>query len=186
MIESLKNFLQKMAPKSAFVDSSIDPSCRIINGTFQVSQCTVDEKLKINGAATLGQNTIVKKPITVNGQFEATGTTFEDDLFANGTTDINNSTLKRKAHFSGNLTARDCHFTNFIILLAHDASFVNCQIDHVTIHGLPYIKAPQKIRLSNGCEVSGDITFEAENGEVWIEKSSQIHGKVNGGKIIFI
>lgn len=183
MIESVKNFLKKIAPKSA-VDLSIDSGCRIINGSFQVSQCTVNEKLKINGAATLGQHTIVKKLITVNGQFEATGTTFEDDLFVNGTTDIKSSTLKRKAHFSGNLTARDCHFTNSIILLAHDASFINCQIDDIIIHGLPYVKAPQKIRLFKGCEVSGDITFESKNGEVWVEKSSQIHGNVNGGKII--
>lgn len=175
-----------MAPKLSIVDPLADSNCRIINGSFQVSQCTVDEKLKINGAATLGRNTIVKKPITINGQLEVIGALLEDDLLANGTTNISNSSLKRKAYFSGNLTARDSQFSDSITLLAYQASFIHCQVDHVIISGLSYVKTPQKIRLSNGCEITGDITFEGGNGEVWIEKSSQIHGKVIGGKIVSI
>lgn len=175
-----------MAPKSNLIDSSIDHSYRIINGSFQISQCTINEKLKINGAATIGQNTIIKKTIIVNGQLEITGAALEGNLLANGTTSINSSILRRKSHFSGNLTVRDCQFSDSIILLAQNASFVNCQINHMIIQALPYIKISQKILLSNGCKVSGDITFESKNGEVWIEKSSQIDGEINGGKIIFI
>ncbi len=183
MIESLKNFLKMIVPTSITADSAADPNCRTINGSFQAEQCTIDEKLKINGAAILGQNTIIKKTITINGQLKATGVFFEDNLFANGTTDISNSSLKLNAYFSGNLIAQDCQFSNSIILLSLDSSFSHCQINHVIIQRLPHVKTPQKIRLSNGCEITGDVTFEAGNGEIWIEKSTQIHGKVIGGKI---
>lgn len=187
MMELLKNVIKKVVPKVAFHEVSLsDAGCRIINGSFEVSQCAVSEPLKINGSARLGNNTIVKTSMIVNGQLEAVGARIEDELWVSGAADISSSALIRKSHFSGNLTARDCQFSDSLTLRLHHASFVNCQINSAIFNDLPYVKTAQKLRLSGGCVVNGDITFESGNGEVWIDKSSTIHGHVRGGKIIVI
>lgn len=183
MIESLKKFLHMITSTFTTTDPLLDSNCRTINGSFQTSQSTIDEKLKINGAALLGQNTIVKETIVINGQLNAEGTIFENNIMVNGTAEISDSALKQKAHFSGNLIAHDCQFLDCILLLSHKASFDHCQIKNIAINKLPHAKTSQKIILLNSCEVTGNITFETGNGEVWVEKSSQIYGEVIGGKI---
>lgn len=184
MIESLKKFLQMITSTPTITNRLLDSNCRTINGSFQTSQSTIiDEKLKINGAALLGQNTIIKETIVINGQLKAAGTIFENNIMVNGTAEISNSALKQKAHFSGNLIAHNCQFSESIVLLSHKASFDHCQIKNITISMLPHAKTSQKIILLNNCEVTGNIAFETGNGEVWAEKSSQLYGEVIGGKI---
>lgn len=184
MIKMLKNILYKLTPKLSIAGSS--NSRKIINGSFQANNQVISEELQINGAATFEQNTIVKNAMTINGQLKASETTFEANLFAHGASHLINSSLKSNAYFSGNLTASDCTILHNITLLTHESTFINCQINHITIQQIPYLKTGEIVFLRNGCVVNGDISFDSNNGQVHLESSSRINGKVHGGKVIYI
>ncbi|GEM_PF-3680739 len=185
MIRLLKKVLNKLIPTPVMADSNSTEPCEIINGSYQVSQCVIEGKVKINGEAVLGQNTLVKNNIIINGKLEASGVTFEADLFAHGVSVLSHCSMKGNAHFSGNVAASECHFHQDLLMLAHQATFSNCQINSIMVQRLPYVKTAQIISLTKDCVVTGNITFESGSGEVHLDNSAQIKGIVNGGKFIF-
>ena len=43
---------------------------------------------------------------------------------------------------------------------------------------------PQKVILQNNSEVTGDITFEGPMGQVLVDGTSHVHGKVTNGVVV--
>lgn len=185
MIGLLKKALTVLVTIPAVANASSHHAFRVINGSYKVSNIVITEKLKINGEAILGENTIVKETMIVNGKLESNGVTFEAELFSNGETILTNSWLKNNMRFSGNVTASNCHFLKNLNLLAQKSTFSNCNFSSVTIQKIPYVKPAPTIRLENGSIMSGDLKFDAGNGEAYLDNSSKIKGTVYGGKKIY-
>jgi hypothetical protein len=183
MFELVKKTINRLISSS--VDTSLvdSESWNIVNGSYQVKEKTINEKIKVNGQAILGKNLIIKEMMVVNGQLQASGATFESQLRTNGKSTFTECTLLGSSHFSGNLKAADSHFLSDIILVANESTFLNCQINNVVVRSLPYVKS-QTVYLSAGSVVTGDIIFEAGRGEVHMDKLSQVKGTIKGGKII--
>lgn len=186
MIQSLVKFIKNMSPSTGLTESYSESNIKIINGTFNTSHSTVTEQLKINGAATLGPKTIITKPIVINGQLETNGAVIENEIAVNGTAEINHSTFKSKSQFSGNMSAQESQFLETINLLMNEAVFTHCAINQIVIKTVALVRSKQKIYLKNNCIISGDITFESGHGEVWLDSSSQLQGKIHGGKIVIM
>ncbi len=169
---------------SPSIQSSPEHLFQTINGSYKISNNIVSSKLKVNGEATLKDNTIVKDIIIVNGQLKAFNTIFESDVFANGVATLEYCSLKGNASFSGNISTNNCLFLNGLTLLAQKAHFSKCSINSIFVKKITYAKVVQTVILANGSTVSGDITFESGIGEVYIDSSSEIKGALNGGKKI--
>ena len=185
MISLFKKALTMLVTIPAMADASSHQAFRVINGSYKVSNIVITEKLKINGEAILGENTIVKDTMVVNGKLEAKGVTFEAELFSNGTTTLSKSWLNNNTHLSGTITTNNCHFLKNLSLLAQKSTYTNCNFSNVTVQKIPSVKTAPTIRLENGSIMSGDLTFEAGNGEAYLDSSSQIKGTVHGGKRIY-
>lgn len=161
--------------------TAADPSLRIINGSYKISNTVISEKLKINGQAVLGENTVVTQPLIVNGQLIASGVTFEAELFANGASTFTDSTLKDAAHLSGNVTASSSEMLKALVIYSQQAFFQNCKTKDITVRKLPYGKSSQLLDLKSNSTVNGDITFEGGNGKVHSDTTSNVEGVIHGG-----
>ena len=184
MIELIKKVLSTLVIVPAVSPSAADENFRVINGFYEVSNTTITENLKINGEAILRKNTKAKKTLVINGKLDASDTIFDSELFSHGTAKISDSRFKNKTHFSGNTTAVDSQFFTTLTLLSQKSVFSNCKFDTITIKKIPYVKQTQSLYLKKGSIVFGDIIFESNNGKVYLDSSSTIKGKIDGGEKI--
>src|SRR5688572_25649362 len=98
MVVLLKKVLRLLITLPAISDATSGHAFRVINGSYSESNNVITEKLKINGAAVLGEKTVIKETIIVNGSLKANGVTFESELISNGSATLENSWLKENAH----------------------------------------------------------------------------------------
>jgi cytoskeletal protein CcmA (bactofilin family) len=134
-----------------------------INGTTTVNSLLVAGTTRIDGKAVLSSSHL--KETTVYGKLDATNSTFENTT-VNGNATIQDST------FNGDLN------------LSTDLSVLN----GTRVHNVLILKSktsnPQILCLTKASYVSGNIIFNAGNGEIYTTGSSKIDGKVSGAKVI--
>lgn len=184
MIEMIQDYLSSMMNKYKFTQQSTGYEINeIINGSYKINNGVINKSIKVNGQAILGEDVIVKEKMVINGSLTSKHVNFESDLVANGTATLVDSNVKGNAVFSGILGAKNSIFTNSINLLTSKSDFNRCQINSLTVQSLPR-NIVQKIKLTNGTTVTGDIIFQSGIGEVYVDKTSATQGKIIGG--IFI
>lgn len=185
MIEMIQDYLSAMMNKYKFTQQSTPHEINeIINGSYNINHAVIDRCIKVNGQAILGEEVLVKEKIVINGSLIAKHVIFESDLEANGTASLADSKVKGNAIFSGTLSAKNSIFTNSINLLASKSEFDHCQIDDLTVQALPFKNSVQKIWLTNGTTVTGDILFQSGIGKVYIDATSATQGHIIGGILI--
>lgn len=163
-------------------DASLNQDFRVINGSYSVSNAVITEKLKINGEAILGENTIVKNTMIVNGKLQATKATFEAEIFFSGNIVIHDSWINNNAQFNGDIIVTNSQFSKNFSLLAQKSTYSACHFNNVIIQKNPYVNTAQIIYLTKGTIITGDLTFEAGNGEIFLDNTSQIKGMVYGAR----
>lgn len=185
MIEMMQGYLSTLMNKYKFTQQSTSHEINeIINGSYKINHVVVDRSIKVNGQAILGEGVLVKQKIVINGSLVSKHVTFESDLEANGTASLIDSKVTGNAVFSGTVSAKNSMFTNSIHLLANKSEFDHCQIDNLTIQALPIKNSVQKIWLTNGTTLTGDILFQSGVGKVYVDATSVIKGHVIGGIVI--
>ena len=134
-----------------------------VNGALDLNNSKVDERIKVHGAASL--NKVQVGSVKVYGALHAKG------VVVHGT-----------AKIAGALVAHNSKFQDIKI------STVECALENTTTKNIVFEtdshKKQQKLVLKGKTVINGDITFESENGEVILDKTSTIKGKIIGGKII--
>lgn len=172
-------FLKFKAPSQE--DTHYD---ELVNGLYKISNIILNKKLCVNGQALIGNNVNIFKPIIINGSLYAKETIFESTLISNGKANLENVNIKGEARFRGNVNALNSVFSGIIEIISSNASFKNCNTENIVFEKLPNKKIIQKIKLINNSTVSGDIYFKSGNGEVRLDSSSKLLGKVIGGRVI--
>lgn len=181
MIEMIQDYLSALKKKYT---ATQQPTCKIINGSYQINNEQINNRIEVNGQAILGAGVLVKEKIVINGTLIAKHVNFESDLIANGTATLVDSNVGGNAVFSGSLSAQNSIFTNAINLLTSTSEFDHCQIDTLTVQVLSYKNTVQKIYLTNGTIITDDILFQSGIGEVYVDSTSIIKGRVVGGVLI--
>ncbi|MBS0624551.1 MAG: hypothetical protein JSS32_00700 [Verrucomicrobia bacterium] len=142
---------------SEFIDSISGAGLVKLNGT-QVENLKIDGSL-ISKDAKLGS-------ISVQGEVN-----------------LRDSVVSGKTHVIGYVTSQGSSFQNLTISTPK-ATFTKTRIDSLTVQSVPSYKGKQVLELKQGTIVSGPITFESGKGEVLVDSTSRIEGKVSGGKVI--
>ena len=184
MIEMIAEYIHNLSNHGAYAtQDKMDHFEEVINGSYKVNNIDINRPLCINGQATLGKDVSVQKNMLINGRLISQYVNFQSDLTVSGNASIDNTTIAGKANFRGNLEAKESVLAKAVEILSNKARFDNCKIDSILVKTLPR-SVVQRIYLSNQSEIAGDIIFEDGNGEVYCDKTSKIHGKIVGGKLI--
>lgn len=184
MIDIITEYIHNLFNHSAYAaQDKMNHYDEVINGSYKVNNIDINRPLCINGQATLGKDVSVQKNMLVNGRLISQYVNFQSNLMVNGNGSIDNTIISGKANFRGSVEAKESVFAKIIEILSNKAQFNNCKIDSILVKTLPR-SVVQRIYLSNQSEITGDIIFEDGKGEVYCDKTSKIHGKIIGGKLI--
>jgi hypothetical protein len=185
MIEMIQDYLSTLMNKYKFTQQSTPQEINeIINGSYRIKHAVIDKSITVNGQAILGEEVLVKEKMVINGSLISKHVNFESDLEANGTASLVDSKNKGNAFFSGNLSAKNSIFTNSINLLANKSEFDHCQIDSLMVQAIPIKNSKQKILLTNGTTIAGDILFQSGIGKVYVDATSIVKGHIVGGVLV--
>ncbi|MBA2649874.1 MAG: hypothetical protein H0U75_09845 [Legionella sp.] len=151
--------------------------CNIVPGSVTCSKGTVDNLLG-NGMVTVNGTTVSGATI-VNGVLNAENANF-NLLEVNGSASLIQSTINNAASIKGSLNASSTKFESTLEIFSSETRFINSKVVSDLRIGHTDSKK-QVVYLDNFSEVSGNIIFEDEDGEVIMRGQSKIGGKVIGG-----
>lgn len=185
MIKLINNYFSKVLTKYQCIRPKHSNDINeIINGTYRVKKTIVPQSITINGEAILEDEVIIKEQIIINGSLIAKNVLFESDLVASGTISVSDSNITGAAFLRGVLQSSNSIFLNTVHLLVRESNFEQCEIDNIIVEELFFEKIVQKIKLTKGTIVSGDIIFQAGMGRVYIDATSAIQGNIVGGELV--
>lgn len=85
---------------------------------------------------------------------------------------------------TGAVRTHGSHFQKPVTVCTQKATFTHTKVHSLVIRQEPSYKGKQIVELKQGTIVQGPIHFESGKGEIHIDASSRIEGKVTGGKVI--
>lgn len=152
---------------------------------------------KPTGVGNYGEETI--DSVQGEGLVKLSGTRVEDlhvngslvskdaklgSLIILGEANLRDTTVSGSTDIIGFLQTHGSHFQKNLSVCTQKAIFTRTKIESLTVRKEPSYKGKQIIELKQGSVVHGPIHFESGKGEVQIDASSRIEGKVTGGKVI--
>lgn len=137
-------------------------------------------KLKANGSVTV--KNIKVKSAKINGSLSGSDVYVKHDLEIEGAVNMVDITVTGKTKVIGGLSVTkgdfgDIEVVNTTTYLSH------CKGKNILVKKIDSDKI-QKLELSKGTIISGDVVFESGEGEVHLSNDSIIKGNVKGAKII--
>ncbi len=132
--------------------------------------------IKLNGTEVLDLNvkgSLISKDART-GSFEVSGEANLRDTIVNG-----------RALVIGSLQASGSTFNDLLTICTQKAVFTHTRISNLTIRNEPSYKGKQTLELKQHTIISGPIHFESGRGEIIVDSTSQVQGKVTGGKVIY-
>lgn len=151
--------------------------CNIVPGSVTCTQGTVDS-LVGNGMVSV-YGTTVKGATVVNGLLHAEDANF-NTLEVNGSVKLSQCTINDIANINGSLNASSTKFENTLEIHSSETRFINSKVAR-DLHIGHTDSKKQVVYLDNFSEVTGDIVFDDQDGEVILRGQSKIGGKVIGG-----
>lgn len=134
-----------------------------------------------NGLVTL-ENMNVNGPVQVKGNLTAEKTTM-DSLKVHGLAKLKDCTIHATTSIYGYLDAESTAFKNKIEAFSRKVSLKSCSVDSIFIPKSNDLRKIPVIELLSGTTVTGSITIESGNGEIWLSFDSEILGEVHGATI---
>jgi hypothetical protein len=101
-----------------------------------------------------------------------------------GEANLRDTTIAEESDIIGFLQTHSSHFQKALSISSQKAIFTRTKIQSLTVRKEPSYKGKQVIELKQGSIVYGPIHFESGKGEIQLDASSRIEGKVTGGKVI--
>lgn len=123
------------------------------------------------------------KDVLMNGSFLSKDAKV-GSLNIQGEANLRDTVVSGETSIIGSLKTHSSTFEKPIAICTKKALFTHSKLDSITVRKEPSYKGKQIIEIKQGTIVSGPIHFESGKGEVHIDPSSRIEGKVTGGKVI--
>ena len=101
-----------------------------------------------------------------------------------GEANLRDTIISGETTITGAVQTHSSTFEKPVIVCTKKALFTRTKLHSITMRQEPSYKGKQIIELKQGTTVTGPIHFESGKGEVHIDPSSRIDGKVTGGKVI--
>ncbi len=147
-------------------------------GTLNFDNIIIDETLKVDGAAN--GKILACKAFHVNGALNVQNLK-SSEAIVKGAFNGEDVVITGKTIIEGELNAKNSSFQDIEI------KSTKSSLDDSTAHNIlvnPTKNKPQKIILKGNTVISGDIVFEAGDGEVHVGDKVKIKGHVKGAKVI--
>jgi len=93
---------------------------------------------------------------------------------------MNGTTVDNQTNIAGPLAATDSKFAGLLTIATDILTLSNSKAANITIKS---VAKTQSLYLKEGTVISGDVTFQGDNGTVYLSGNSKVDGKVIGGKI---
>lgn len=100
-----------------------------------------------------------------------------------GEANFRDSIISGDVLITGAIQTHSSTFEKPVAICTKKALFTHSKVHSITVRQEPSYKGKQIVELKQGT-ISGPIHFESGKGEVHIDPSSRIDGKVTGGKVI--
>jgi hypothetical protein len=141
---------------------------------------TVDA-IQANGSLILEETNILGL-VSVTGSLNADGSAI-GSLQVNGQADLKNCLIDKTTTINGSLNADHTKFQNELSVTSQKTTLVTCSVSSLTIRKVKGFDGTQIIDLRSGTKVTGPITVESGNGEIWLSANSEISDQVSGAKV---
>ena len=162
-----------------------------VNGALEFNNLIVDDLLEVNGSIS-GKN-LKCRDLKSNGSLHIE-VLRAHNIEGNGSFEGKNIEVTEQAKINGYAKITDGKL-NIVEIASFNSVFVNTKvIGNIVIKktdngfNLSNLKSKdpkvQILELKDDSVISGNITFEAEGGEVHLFDSSKVYGKVLNGKVI--
>lgn len=161
------------------IQTTYASGCHFSNGSVICNQGTTSS-LTTNGMASI-DNTIISGKTQTSGYLKANNSKFES-LKSNGQAVLSNCTIEKDAAINGQLMAESTIFNNNLNLHSSQSKLSDSRVNK-NVH-VYHSNSKQSMLLLKGSTIDGDVIFDDGNGEIIMDKSSQINGSVIGGKVI--
>lgn len=137
----------------------------------------------IDGAGLVKLQGTSVKDVLVSGSLVSQGAKL-GSLQIQGEANLRDTTVAGETTITGFLQTHSSTFEKPVSVCTGKALFTHTKIHSITVRKEPSFKGKQIIELKQGTTVAGNVHFESGKGEVHIDASSRIEGKVTGGKVI--
>ncbi len=137
----------------------------------------------IDGAGLVKLQGTSVKDIQVSGSLISQGAKL-GSLQIQGEANLRDTNIAGETTVTGFVQTHSSSFEKPVNVCARKALFTHTKVHSINVRKEPSFKGKQVIELKQGTVVSGNIHFESGKGEIHIDASSRIEGKVTGGKII--
>lgn len=141
---------------------------------------TVDT-IQANGSVIL-EGTKILGLVSVNGSCNAEESAI-GSLQVNGQVKLKNCLIDNTTVVNGLLHADSTKFQKELSASSQKIILGACSINSLTIREVNGYDGPQIIDLRSGTKVTGPITVESGNGEIWLSSNSEILDQVTGAKV---
>lgn len=150
------------------------------HGSLNVSNSTISEKLTVNGALTC--DNVVVNHVDIHGAAQFSDTEITGQLTIHGAIQLSNSKLVGPSKIYGALLGDSCSIQGDMDISTNKLRLNDCHTKNILIR-YSTSKRKQLVELSGKTVIDGDITFEAKDGEIYIEPNVVIKGMVYGGTV---
>lgn len=137
-----------------------------------------------------GQGLIKLKGTKVATTLKVEGSLISTDASAGtlevyGSANLRDTVIDGTALIVGSIQATNTKFLQLLTINTPKATFTKSQIHSLVFKQEPSFKAKQVLELKQGSIIEGSLHFEGGKGEVIVDSTSRIAGKVTGGKVIY-
>lgn len=153
---------------------------------LKVKGITYLNKSNINGKARVTGNVVADdssfdNEVSIVGTLKAMNVLFATDVEIVGTLNCDKCIFNKASNITGEMKVDNTKFMELINVNARKIVFVNSKAMDITVLK-PNDNKVQTVYLNSGSTVR-NITFESQQGFVVLDRSSQVTGNVQGGKI---
>lgn len=132
-------------------------------GVFKVSRQEIKDELEIIGSLIAKDAEIEKVHVT-------------------GEANLTNVAIEKGGFIMGYVHAKKTKVEAPLTLFIQKSVFEECSLHSLFVQQDVGFKGKQILELKKNTRVDGDIEFESKKGEVIVDLSSQVLGKIKGGK----
>lgn len=153
-----------------------------VNGSVQVKDAKVTD-VSVNGSFG-GEDVQVAGSVSVNGSFKAANIAVTGDTKIAGSMSVKNGTMNRVQVAAMKATFERSKINQIVVKKgSYDFFGYNFRFSFSNLFGFGK-QETQVLELKEGTVVSGDVVFEAGNGEVHLVGNSEIKGVVEGAVVV--
>ncbi|MDR3549939.1 MAG: hypothetical protein P4L31_00870 [Candidatus Babeliales bacterium] len=134
------------------------------------------------GSAKLDGTTVLDST-KVDGNLKAKDATL-NKVNVNGSVNLEGCTINGNANINGYLEGKGNTFKGTLSVSSESVSLDSSSLQSIEIRKVYPKRDKQVVKLQNNTFIAGNITFASGDGEVLIDASSKVLGKVIGGTLI--